>query len=86
MPEIISQETISANGDTVEKFTVELDAVNEFAARQRARAYMRRNFPLIKNVISPEFKSSNTKQSTFNEIMPDRFRAETHRIEVTAVR
>lgn len=86
MPEIISQQTVATNGDKVEKFTVEVDAVNEFTARQRARAYMRRSFPSIKNIMSPELKSSNTKQSTFNDIMPNMIKAETYKIEVTALR
>ena len=86
MPEIISQQTVTTNGEKVEKFVVEVDAVNKFAARQRARGYMRRNFPSIKNVMTPELKSSNTKQSTFNDLMPDMIKAETHKIEVTTVR
>jgi cytochrome oxidase Cu insertion factor (SCO1/SenC/PrrC family) len=86
MPELIRQQTVSADGDKVEKLTVSVDAVNELVARQRARAYVRREFPLVKNILNPELDETNTIQSTFNDIVPEIFEREEHEIEIMVVR
>lgn len=86
MPKIVKQQTLKSNGEKIELIGVELDAVNEFIARQRARGFVRRNFPGAKNILTPELTESNTKQSTFNDIVPETFHADEHTIEVTVVR
>jgi len=86
MPEIVKQQTVKSNGEKVELVGVRVDAVNEFVARQRARTYVRRKFPTTKNILTPELTEKNTKQSTFNDIIPERIEVEEHIIEVTMVR
>lgn len=86
MPKIVSQQTIDSNGDKIEKFGVEIEAANEFVARQRVRGYMRRQFPTIKNIMTPELTSQNTKQSTFNDIVPKTIEVKEFVITVTVVR
>lgn len=86
MPKLVKQVSIGGNGDRVEKWGIEVVAVNKFVARQRARAYARRKAPNARNVFTPEVESSNSVQSTFNDLFPETLHQEEYTIEVTVVR
>lgn len=85
-PKIVAQETIDRNGGQVDRFTIKLKAANKIVARQRARAWMRRKFPTIRNIIRPEIESEDTFQSTFNDIVPETIERKEFTVEVLALR
>jgi len=86
MPKLISQQTQGGNGQKVEKWTIEVDAVNGFLAKQRARAYARRQAPTARNVFSPDqVGKGETEQSTFNQIFPESIQMERYRVEILVV-
>lgn len=86
MPELVAQQSVAGNGQRVEEWTIELKSANDFTARQRARAYVRRVAPQAMNILSPEVVSSETtEQATFSDIFPEDFGREMHRVEVTVV-
>lgn len=71
---------------TVRDFKLNVSAVNAFAARQKARRFIRMRHPTAKNVLSPDVKGEKSeKQTTFREIFPDSFHTKTFRVEVTVI-
>lgn len=90
MPELVEQFTIGGDdeGETVERWTIRTQAVNELVARQKARAWARKTAPNAKNVLTPQEVSGKgeTEQSTFNQLMPERLHRETYDVEFIVVR
>lgn len=87
-PDLISQQTVGqSNGDTVDKLTFRVESGSRVLARNRIRAHVRREFPLVKNVLSPNVEDAQeTKQSGIREFAPDTFHTEIYEIEVLVVR
>lgn len=86
MSKLIRQQSIGGDGQNVESWVIEVNAVNEFVARQRARIFARWQDVTIKNILSPEIVSSEPVQTTFSDLFPESIRMETYRVEVIVVR
>lgn len=69
------------SGDRTE-LEIEVPAVNALVARQRARLFARREFPLAKNVFHPEVDDSIPRQTTFSEMFPESIAREDYRVTV----
>lgn len=82
MPHIVN---VQSRGRDILDVTVSVPAVNNIVARQRARTFIRRKYPTAKNILSPDIDSSETKQTTFNELFPESLHREDFRVDVVVV-
>lgn len=85
MPKLVSQETVYTDGEKVERWGIQVKAVNKFAAKQRARAFARRQDIGIKNILRPKVTSENSVQSTFNELFPEQLNREKYTVDVMVI-
>jgi len=87
-PKFISQQSVGARrGNNVQRWTYEVDAVNELMARNRTRAYIRRTQPTVKNIINPDITDVNaTQQGTFRDFFPETFQQQRYTISVLVVK
>jgi len=87
-PKFISQQSVGARrGDNVQRWTYEVDAVNELMARNRTRAYIRRMHPTVKNIINPDISDvESTEQGTFRDFFPETFQQQRYTISVLVVK
>lgn len=77
MPEIGRIITVGENSQKIE---VKLDAVNKFVARQRARSFLRRNYPVASISLPDEHMTEETEQGTFTQFFPESIQAEEHSV------
>lgn len=87
-PELIRQETLDTSPEsTVENLVFRVYAANRTRARVIARGYIRKNYPTIKNILSPEVLSSEkAKQSTIRNFFPDTFQLNEYEVGVVIVK
>lgn len=86
MTKLIAQETLHGNGQKVERWTLQTKAPTQYVARQKVRAYVRGQDFTIKNILRPEVTSSESRQATFSDVVPDTFERKLHKVELVVVR
>lgn len=78
-----SQQTIDSNGNTVEKWKLEVYAANQIRAKRRARVWVRKEVPTARNYLDPDV---DTEQSTLKDFFTDTLSLEYYNIEILVVR
>jgi len=67
---LVSQQTIGeTDGQTVEKWTLEVWSSHPIRARRRARRWTRQKVPNARNIFNPE--TPGTQQSTLSELFTE---------------
>lgn len=83
-PKFISQRSSSGRMDmNIQTWTYKIDAANELIARNRVRAYVRRNNPRVKNILEPKVDSvEDTEQGTLRQFFPNTLELNRYEVEV----
>lgn len=83
MADIVQQFTSGTNGGRATVFVVELDAVNKFVARQKARAWVRREIGPQLSILSIRNEEEiGDVQTTFSDLFPEQWGREKYRVAV----
>lgn len=87
-PKLIAQQTVGeTDNGRVEKWTYEVEAVNELVAKNAIRKYVRVNYPFVKNILSPEVTDiDDTEQGKLRQFFPESMHQEKMEVEVLVVR
>jgi hypothetical protein len=87
-PKLVRQQTLGeTDSGKVEKWTYQLQAVNELVAKNAIRRYVRTNYPFIKNILDPEVDDiSETEQGKLRQFFPETIQQEEMIVEVLVVR
>lgn len=84
---IKSIQTVGSREDeTIEKWKIEVYSVNDIAAKQRARGYIRRKVPNSMNILNPEITGRETEQSTLVDFFTNSIDLEFRTVEMTIVK
>lgn len=78
-----SQHTIGSNGNTAEKWKLEVYAANQVRAKRRARVWVRKEVPTARNYLDPDV---DTEQSTLEDFFTDTLTLEYYDIEILVIR
>lgn len=83
VPDIVSIQSVGENDLNI---TIRILAANNFVAKQRARLFIRRNYPSARNILSPNISGSEPVQTTFNDLFPETFNREQYEVSLVVKR
>lgn len=83
---LVGMQTVETNDkERIEEWTLEVYSVNDIAAKNRARAYVRRQVPNARNLLNP-VHDDKSEQSTLKEWFTNSLDMQTRTIKITVVR